>query len=161
MENVFVKGICQIGVFMICAQTFVHFCPKGAYEKYLKMLVSIMILVQILSPLSAILGGKGQDIGNATMGDWLEEVLMQSMDEVLQEGSFQLESIEESLDSDAWQIDGSEVVKKDGMENDAESKNVENIWQNCIQENETTSDSIKQTTGNIYIEPIAPIRVGQ
>lgn len=159
MGNVFVKGICQIGVFMICAQTFVHFCPKGAYEKYFKMLVSIMVLVQILSPLSAILGGKGQELENIQMGEWLEKVLMQSMDEVLQEGSFRLENMEESLSGDARQIDGSEVVKENGMENDAESKNVENVWQNGIQESEPTS--IEQPTENIYIEPIAPIQVGQ
>lgn len=57
------NSIRQIGVFMICAQALIHFKPKGSYEKYLKLLVSSMILVQILSPVAALLsGGGGQSL---------------------------------------------------------------------------------------------------
>ncbi len=47
MQSEFVAMICRMGIFMICAQTIVHFRPKPAYEKYLKLLVSAMMLVQI------------------------------------------------------------------------------------------------------------------
>ena len=35
----------QLAVFLICAQTLVHFRPKGSYEKYIKLLVSMMLLI--------------------------------------------------------------------------------------------------------------------
>lgn len=53
------NSIRQMGVFMICAQALIYFKPKGSYEKYLKLLVSAMILVQLLSPVAALLSGKG------------------------------------------------------------------------------------------------------
>ena len=46
------QAICQVGTFMICAQAVVHFRPKASYEKYLKLLVSVMILIQIFLPVS-------------------------------------------------------------------------------------------------------------
>ena len=52
------SSIRQIGIFMICAQALIHFKPKGSYEKYLKLLVSAMIMVQLLSPIAALLTGK-------------------------------------------------------------------------------------------------------
>ncbi|MBE5872892.1 MAG: hypothetical protein E7287_00640 [Lachnospiraceae bacterium] len=48
------RSICQVGVFMICAQAIVHFRPKGSYEKYLKVLVSVMILIQIFLPIGRL-----------------------------------------------------------------------------------------------------------
>lgn len=57
------SSIRQIGVFMICAQALIHFKPKSSYEKYLKLLVSAMILVQLLSPIAALLiGEEGQGL---------------------------------------------------------------------------------------------------
>lgn len=56
-------SIRQIGIFMICAQALIYFKPKGSYEKYMKLLVSAMILVQILSPVAALLSGReGQSL---------------------------------------------------------------------------------------------------
>lgn len=52
------QTICRIGIFMICAQTIVHFRPRETYEKYLKLLVSVMILIQLFLPVgSFLLGG--------------------------------------------------------------------------------------------------------
>ncbi|MDE5588043.1 MAG: stage III sporulation protein AF [Acetatifactor sp.] len=52
------QTICRIGIFMICAQAIVHFRPRETYEKYLKLLVSVMILIQLFLPIgSFLLGG--------------------------------------------------------------------------------------------------------
>ena len=52
------QTICRIGIFMICAQAIVHFRPRETYEKYLKLLVSVMILIQLFLPVgSFLLGG--------------------------------------------------------------------------------------------------------
>lgn len=60
MQLGFVKAICQVGTFMICAQAIVHFRPKASYEKYLKMLVSAMILIQLLIAISGIFTSEGE-----------------------------------------------------------------------------------------------------
>ncbi|MCM1540987.1 MAG: stage III sporulation protein AF [Blautia sp.] len=49
------QTICRIGIFMICAQAVVHFRPQEAYEKYLKLLVSAMVLIQLFLPISRFL----------------------------------------------------------------------------------------------------------
>ena len=40
----------QVGIFLICAQTLIHFRPRESYEKYLKLLLSVMLLIQLLQP---------------------------------------------------------------------------------------------------------------
>lgn len=53
----------QIGVFMICAQAVVHFRPKEVYGKYLRLLLSVMVLIQIISPIYGLLaGGTGESL---------------------------------------------------------------------------------------------------
>ena len=47
----FFQAVKQIGIFMICAQAILHFKPSEKYEKYMKLLISIMVLVQILMPI--------------------------------------------------------------------------------------------------------------
>lgn len=59
MQNTLFQAICRVGIFMICAQAVVHFRPKETYEKYLKLLVSVMVLIQIFLPIGGILLGKG------------------------------------------------------------------------------------------------------
>lgn len=51
------RVIGQAGIFLICAQTVVHFRPKEAYDKYLKLLLSVMLLLQLLQPVLNVLGG--------------------------------------------------------------------------------------------------------
>lgn len=53
----FFQSIKQIGIFMICAQVILHFKPSVKYEKYLKLLLSVMILVQILIPIINFFSG--------------------------------------------------------------------------------------------------------
>jgi len=56
MFDEWVQSIKTMSIFLICAQTLIHFKPKGAYEKYIKLLVSIMLLVQLLEPIGNMLG---------------------------------------------------------------------------------------------------------
>lgn len=60
MVQGFFHAICQVGIFMICAQAIIHFRPDGSYEKYLKMLVSAMILIQIFLPIAELFAGDSQ-----------------------------------------------------------------------------------------------------
>ena len=56
MLNNWLENIKTMGIFLICAQMLIHFKPKGAYEKYIRLLVSIMLLVQMLEPVGNLLG---------------------------------------------------------------------------------------------------------
>jgi hypothetical protein len=53
--------ICKIGIFIICAQTIINFRPKGSYEKYLKLLMGVMILIQLISPIATFFGNDTSD----------------------------------------------------------------------------------------------------
>lgn len=78
--NSFFRAICQMGIFMICAQAIIHFRPNGSYEKYLKMLVSTMILVQIFLPVSRLLTSGTQE-GLEERIAMMEEEIEKSMEE--------------------------------------------------------------------------------
>ena len=52
------KIIIETGIFMICSQLLIHLKPNAEYEKYLKLLVSIMILIQIFTPVLNLIAGK-------------------------------------------------------------------------------------------------------
>ena len=56
MLSDWMENIKTIGGFLICAQMLIHFRPGSSYVKYLRLLVSIMILVQLMEPLGTLLG---------------------------------------------------------------------------------------------------------
>lgn len=60
MMDAFFSAICKVGIFMICAQAIIHFRPQESYEKYLKMLVSVMILIQLFLPLGSLFSEGGR-----------------------------------------------------------------------------------------------------
>lgn len=64
----------QAGIFLICAQTIVHFRPKEAYEKYLKLLLSVMLLTQLLQPVLIVFGGGVEQNAQAQVEEFTEEL---------------------------------------------------------------------------------------
>lgn len=56
MFDDWLQSIKTMSIFLVCAQALIHFKPKGAYEKYIRLLVSIMLLVQLLEPIGSLLG---------------------------------------------------------------------------------------------------------
>lgn len=64
----------QAGIFLICAQTIVHFRPKEAYEKYLKLLLSVMLLTQLLQPVLSVFGGGADQNVQAQVEEFTEEL---------------------------------------------------------------------------------------
>lgn len=64
----------QAGIFLICAQTIVHFRPKEAYEKYLKLLLSVMLLTQLLQPVLTVFGGGVEQNAQAQVEEFIEEL---------------------------------------------------------------------------------------
>lgn len=62
MERSFLEFIKQIGIFIICLQSLLHFTAGKSYEKYIKLLAGIMILAQFVTPIRNIFlkGSEGE-----------------------------------------------------------------------------------------------------
>ncbi len=54
------QNIREIGIFMIVAQAVVHFAPSKQYEKYIKSISGVIILVLFLKPFVQMAGGQWQ-----------------------------------------------------------------------------------------------------
>lgn len=93
MRNAFFQTICRTGIFMICAQAIVHFRPQESYEKYLKLLVSVMVLIQLFLPLGSFLAGIR---GEAAVGQ-LED-FRQSLEQSLEEARQKAEETDSLLE---------------------------------------------------------------
>lgn len=59
MQNSLFQAICRLGIFMICVRAIIHFRPNEAYEKYLRLLAGIMIMIQIFLPVGKLILGRG------------------------------------------------------------------------------------------------------
>lgn len=91
MEGLLSK-IGQIAIFMICAKTLLHFRAKESYEKYLKLLVSLMLLVLLVEPLMEVLG-KGKE------GEFLQRIRLYNyqLQDILENEQLNNEEISEIL----------------------------------------------------------------
>lgn len=70
---------------MICAQAIIHFRPKAAYEKYLRMLVSAMLLIQVFLAVGSIFTRDFQEKISESAGKFME-----GFDTVLFEEAWQM-----------------------------------------------------------------------
>lgn len=91
MEGLLSK-IGQIAIFMICAKTLLHFRAKESYEKYLKLLVSLMLLVLLVEPLMEAFG-KGKE------GEFLQRIQLYNyqLQDILENEQLNNEEISEIL----------------------------------------------------------------
>lgn len=67
----------QTGIFIVCAQMILHFKPAECYEKYIKLLIGIMVLAQLIAAAAAVFGREG---GNIFVGrvDYYKKLLAES-----------------------------------------------------------------------------------
>ncbi|MCI8431545.1 MAG: hypothetical protein HFI16_15045 [Lachnospiraceae bacterium] len=59
MQNALFQAICRMGIFMICIRAIIHFRPNETYEKYLRLLAGIMVMIQLFMPVGRFILGKG------------------------------------------------------------------------------------------------------
>ena len=136
------NSIRQMGVFMICAQALIYFKPKGSYEKYLKLLVSAMILVQLLSPVAALLAGKE--------GQSLEERI-----------AFYGSSFEQGMGEAALQEYRVEQIRQQLLTTQIREQMETWDWQPQLQQedSQTMEQDVREETGEIRIQ-IDPVTIG-
>lgn len=100
----------QVGIFLICAQTLIHFRPGESYEKYFKLLLSIMLLIQLLQPLLTVLGGDNIAGTDVQAAEFAEEIRT-----VLEQAAVQAEQTEDEIQAAAdTAAEGTEVTEETG-----------------------------------------------
>lgn len=63
--NVLLRELGRLTIFMVCAQLIVCFRPKESYEKYLKLLMTGLILLQFFRPVQRLLSMETTDLEGA------------------------------------------------------------------------------------------------
>lgn len=76
----------RVGIFIVCAQMLLHFKPSESYGKYIRLLMSVMVLAELISPVMAILG-RGSEISFEARVLEFDEILRQGMEEADRTGA--------------------------------------------------------------------------
>lgn len=98
MQSFFLESVCKTGIFILCAQTLIQFRPKASFEKYLKLLVSVMVLMQLFAPVAGVVPG-------SQSGDWsdkiasFEQALEDKMQGIHQDASAWEDKVQASMDN--------------------------------------------------------------
>ena len=69
----------QTGIFIVCAQMILHFKPAECYEKYIRLLIGIMVLAQLVAAGTAVFGKEGENFFDGRV-DYYKGLLAQSME---------------------------------------------------------------------------------
>lgn len=158
------QAICQVGIFMICAQAIVHFKPNGSYGKYLKMLVSVMLLIQIFLPVAKIFS---QDAGLniEKRVEWfeqnVEEVTKQAVNRAFQSEEVLERMTLEEVQSRLEEAEG-EGAETAGLGEEKESGEGEADGGDAAEEGLKADEDLKanEDSENVRVEKIR-IKVGQ
>lgn len=126
MRNVLFQAICRTGIFMICAQAIVHFRPQESYEKYLKLLVSVMVLIQLFLPLGSLFAGIGRENAAGQL-DSFRKNLEQNMEDARRRAEetdaileqMTLEEVRRRMEAQAARNSDDQEVRQDGRAEDS------------------------------------------
>lgn len=156
MRSTLFQAICRTGIFMICAQAIVHFRPQESYEKYLKLLVSVMVLIQLFLPLGSFFAGiRGE--AAAEQLESFRQSLEQSMEEARQKAEetdallerMTLEEVRRRMVDQAAQGTEAQTSQQPGQQDELSLE--------PQPEQQTKDVSIELQEINVEIESIEPI----
>lgn len=141
--NMLLKKIGQVAIFLICAQTLLHFRAKDSYEKYIKLLINMMLLILLAEPLLNLLS-----IGEATGVMDKIQGYEKTLEAVLEKGLMDEEEMEDFLlDIMTQKVEqGMEYVQVQALQNQEMSQEI------ILEENEE----------NVQVTPVTveKIKVG-
>lgn len=151
MQDSFFQAVCRVGIFMICAQAVVHFRPQEAYEKYLKLLVGIMVMIQLFWPIGDfLLGGRRQEA--ADMLEQFRQGLMQGMAEA-EKRTAEAEAVLEQMTLEElrrYLAQQEESAEKSGEGSAGEAQE---------QEAGLNGDRIDTGKVTVDVEPVEPVEI--
>ena len=143
--SILIKSLIQTAVFMICARAMVQLRPKGDYEKYLKLLVSLMILSQITFALTGLWKGGGEQEKQL---EALEQQLSESLSNADSLAGEAQRKVEELTMGQIREALAQEEKKKQA------AKQEEIPLQKQSQTEQQSKNKEKQTRITIKVEPI-------
>lgn len=138
---------------MICAQAIVHFRPQESYEKYLKLLVSVMVLVQLFLPLGSFLAGVSGEDARGQLESFRES-LEQSMEKARQQAE-ETDALLEQMTLEEVRRRMEEQVAAAETQ-DEQDVNLQTIIREDEQNNELTGGQISIDMQDITVE-VGPI----
>ena len=152
MRSVLFQAICRTGIFMICAQAIVHFRPQESNEKYLKLLVSVMVLIQLFLPLGSLFAGIGSGDAAGQL-DGFRKNLEQNMEDARRRAEetdaileqMTLEEVRRRMEAEAARNSDDQEVRQDGGAEDSLT----------VQHTEGLAVELEEIT--VEIEPIEQI----
>lgn len=115
----------RVGIFMVCAQMLLHFKPSESYGKYIRLLMSMMVLAQLISPIMAFFGRGSETSFEARVFQY-NEILSQGMEDADRAGleaqalleKMTLEEIKARINSQEVEETGAEGTVKPETENE-------------------------------------------
>nr|WP_289767263.1 stage III sporulation protein AF [uncultured Acetatifactor sp.] len=163
MQNSLFQAICRMGIFMICAQAVIHFRPKEVYEKYLKLMVSVMVLIQVFLPVGNFLLGDGRQDALKALGK-LGQELEQSMQEANEDAAAADELLEKmTLEEIRKRLEGQEEERDEEIRGGEEQERENQKEGEPAREGQNSGIS-EISVGDIepvVIDPIEPVQSGQ
>lgn len=93
MGGTFLDFMKSMGIFILCAQSFLHFTAGKVYEKYVKLLIGVMILAQFVVPVRALFLGRE----NAWMWEEIERFQAELEDIMEKAGQDAAASMEQDM----------------------------------------------------------------
>lgn len=160
-----------MGIFMICIRAIIQFRPSEAYEKYLRLLASIMIMIQLFLPVGRFILGRGgqeaaeilqqfkreleQGMEDAAESAAAADALMEQM--TLEEVQRRLEeSLQEEADSGSGLDRDGEPGQESGLSRDGEpgqESGLSREGEASARDGENTAIQIDEIE-SVLIEPI-------
>ncbi|MFI3213699.1 MAG: hypothetical protein R3Y24_10190 [Eubacteriales bacterium] len=74
MAEKFLEVLKEVGIFLIIGQTILHFSPAKKYEKYMKMMISIMVMTQLMIPIVSIFNADLEGVMENELNKYMEEL---------------------------------------------------------------------------------------
>lgn len=124
----------RVGIFMICAQMLLHFKPSESYGKYIRLLMSMMVLAQLVTPIMGILG-KGSDTSFGERVLFYDEILRQGMEEAEQTGT-EAEALLEKMTLE-------EVKSRINAHNTGEATSADTVVEEIKTQNEIQTEAVE------------------
>lgn len=145
-----INTIRQVGNFIICAQTLIHFRPNESYGKYMRLLVSVMVLVQLVIPIFSFFQIGSNELFTESIASY-ENSMRDQMDIVNITGVMAEEKLEILTKQELQErIEAQEIATQEA----AEDTTAQDTANNNVAElkTETTSEVAVQKIEEVKIE---------
>lgn len=150
MQNELNAGIAQIATFMICAQAIAHFRPKESYAKYLRMLLSLMILVQIFQPFCSLFFG----VSSRELTMAVEE-FQEKMDESMEKAAESAVLAEEKLENmSLWEVQERVAAQEKPAEQEKPKEQEKPAEQKALSEQKERITPVEEVEIDVNIESV-------